>query len=96
MEIINGWVKRESSFRGKTKAHCQEATGIGCNCLSESECKALKGCPSKSKIETEFLSFMEFFPGNGQVVDPAIGGYVLVHSRNFQKFRYKIVAHSVK
>ena len=103
METIDGWVKRES-FPVKNKSACQEATGIGCNSLSESECMASKERPSKSKVETGFLSSkMEFFPGNGQVIDPAFAGtpripaaYVLVTSRAFQKSRYKIVAHSVK
>jgi hypothetical protein len=90
MRIIDGWVKRESS-PVKNKSARQEATGIGCNSLSESECMAYKG-RLRSKFETGFLSFMELFPGNGWVVDPAIGGYVLVTSRNFQKSRYKIVA----
>ena len=74
MKIIDGWVKRES-FPVKNKSACQEATGIGCNSLSESECMASKERPSKSKIETGLLSSkMEFFPGNGQVVDPAFAG----------------------
>ena len=103
MMFIDGWVKRESS-PVKNKSVCQEATGTGCNCLSGSECMALKGRPSKSKVETGLLSSkMEFFPGNGQVIDPAFEGtprilaaYVLVIGRAFQKSRYKIVAHSVK
>ena len=100
---IDGWVRRES-FPAKNKSVRQEETGTGCNSLSESECMALQGRPSKSKVETEFLSYMEFFPGNGQVEDPAFAGYVprilaayvLVPSREFQKSRCKIVAHSVK
>ena len=104
MNIIDGWVKRESS-PVKNKSVCQEATGTGCNCLSGSECMASKERPSKSKIETGLLSSkMEFFPGNGQVIDPAFAGtlripaaYVLVTSRIFsKKSRHKIVAHSVK
>jgi len=35
--LIGGWVKREN-FPGKNKSACQEATGIGCISLSESEC----------------------------------------------------------
>jgi hypothetical protein len=82
MKIIDGWVKRES-FPVKNKSACQEATGIGCNCLSESECMASKG-RLRSKVETGFSS-ERIFPGNGQVVDPAIGGYVLVTSRNISQ-----------
>ena len=55
MKVIAGWVKRES-FPVKNKSACQEGTGIGCNCLSKSECMALQGRPSKSKVETGFLS----------------------------------------
>ncbi len=103
MKVIDGWVKRES-FPGKNKSACQEATGIGCNSLCESECMALKGRPSKSKVETGFLSFMEFFPGNGQVDDPAFEGDYASNSgglrpgsmSSLQKSRYKSVAHSVK
>jgi hypothetical protein len=94
MKNINGWVERES-FPAKNQSACQEATGTGCNSLSGSECVASKERP-RSKIETGFSSFMELFPGNGQVDDPAFGGYVLVPSRNFEQSRHKIVAHSVK
>ncbi len=89
----------------KNKSACKEATGIGCNGLSESECMASKDRSSKSMIETELLSLMEFFPGNGQVVDPAFAGnsapnYDGLHpgykSKVLQKSRHKIVAHSVK
>ena len=69
MKVIDGWVKRES-FPVKNKSARQEVAGIGCNSLSESECMALQGRPSKSKVETGFLSFMEFFPGNVWVVIP--------------------------
>jgi hypothetical protein len=44
MKFVDGWVERES-FPGKNKSACQEETGIGCNCLSESECMALGACP---------------------------------------------------
>jgi hypothetical protein len=104
MKNIDGWVKRES-FPVKNKSACQEATGIGCNSLSESEYMTSKERSSKSKIETGVLSFMEFFPGNGQVVDPAFAGNCAPNygglrpgykSKDFQNSRYKIVAHSVK
>jgi hypothetical protein len=52
MTFIDGWVKRES-FPVKNKSACQEAPGIGCNSLSESECMAFKGRPSKLKFGTE-------------------------------------------
>ena len=94
MKVIDGWVKRES-FPVKNKSARQEETGIGCNSLSESECRASKE-RLRSKVETGFFIRKDFLPGNGWVVDPIIGGYVLVTSRNFQKSRYKIVAHSVK
>ena len=102
--FIDGWVKRES-LPVKNKSVCQEETGIGCNSLSESECMALKERPSKSKIETGLLSSrMEFFPGNGQVVNPAFAGIRAPNSgglrpgskSKFKKSRFKIVAHSVK
>ena len=73
MIVIDGWVWRES-FPAKNKSARQEETGIGCNCLSESECSGAEGRPSKSKVETGLLSYMEFFPGNGQVDDPAFAG----------------------
>jgi hypothetical protein len=102
MKIIDGWVKRES-FPAKNKSVCQEETGIGCNSLSESECMALQGRPSKSKVETGFLS-ERFFPGNGWVVDPTFvsncapnsGGLRPGYKSKLKKSRYKIVAHSVK
>jgi hypothetical protein len=78
MTIIDGWVKRDN-FPAKNKSARQEVTGIGCNSLSESECMASKE-RLRSKVETGFSS-ERIFPGNGQVADPAIGGYVLVTSR---------------
>jgi len=86
MTVIDGWVKRESS-PVKNRSACQEATVIGCHSLSESECTALKGRPSKSKFGTEVFS------GNGQVVilhsrlfAPRIpAAYVLVTRRGFPK-----------
>jgi hypothetical protein len=48
-----------------------------------------------SKVETGF-SPARVFPGNGQLVDPAQGGYVLVQIRNENNPGTKIVAHSVK
>ena len=84
MKVIDGWVKRES-FPVKNKSARQEETGIGCNSLSESECMALQGRPSKSKVETGLLFRKDFLPGNGWVVDPTIGGYVLVTSRKYFK-----------
>jgi hypothetical protein len=74
MKVIDGWVRRES-FPAKNKSARQEETGIGCNCLSESECSGAEGRPSKSKVETGLLSYTEFFPGNGQVDDPAFAGH---------------------
>jgi hypothetical protein len=83
MKVIDGWVKRESS-PVKNKSACQEETGIGCNSLSESECMASKE-RLRSKVETGFLIRKDFLPGNGWVVDPTTGGYVLVTSRKFSK-----------
>jgi hypothetical protein len=94
MTVIGGWVERES-FPVKNKSARQEATGIGCHRLSDSDCMALKGRPSMSKFETGFLSFMDCFPGTRQEV--------ILHSRAFAprftvehspKCRCKIVAHS--
>jgi hypothetical protein len=101
---IDGWVERKN-FPVKNKSVRRETKGIGCNSLSESEFMALKGRPSKSKVKMGFLSFLEFFPGNGQIVDPAfVDGCVPnscglrpgYKSKVSQKSQHKIVAHSVK
>ena len=94
MKIIDGWVKRES-FPVKNKSACQEATGIGCNCLSESECMASKG-RLRSKVETGFSSermFSRQRAGSGSCYRRLRPGY---KSKHFPKSGYKIVAHSVK
>jgi hypothetical protein len=81
MTIIDGWVKREN-YPVKNKSACQEETGIGCICLSESECRASKE-RLRSKVETGFSS-ERIFPGNGWVVDPTMAAtsWLQVESQN--------------